>query len=103
MRSPFVPIVAVLLCACPKPDSVDMGQACNDHIECKAPADKCVTALGKKQCSRVCSKKDKCEDGFVCAKMDVTVLEAGEVAGENIGQRGYCLPKADVPRRAQTL
>lgn len=103
MRNALAATAILLLVGCPKPDTVDMGGECKDHVECKDPADRCVTALGKKQCSRVCSKKDKCEKGFVCAKMDVTVIETGKVAGENIGQRGYCLPKEDVPPRAQTL
>jgi hypothetical protein len=91
----------VFLFGCPEPDSVDLGGACKDPVECRDPANHCVTAVGRKMCTMVCTSERLCPDTYVCAKMDVTVTEPdGQVW---TGESGYCLPDADVPPRAVTI
>ena len=97
------PLAALLLTGCPEPDSVELGGDCKEQVECKAPADKCVSALGRQQCTTTCTAENVCPEGFVCARMDITVTEPG-VGGEKwTGEGGYCLRESDVPKRAAKI
>ena len=90
-----------LVASCEKPDSIEFGGICREQIECKDPADTCLTVGPRARCSKKCSKKDKCPDGFVCAKLDITVQRDSK--SSKAGEYGYCLPKSEVPANAVTL
>ncbi len=102
MRSLFVLTMALLL-GCPSPDSVEIGGACKDQVECKDPADKCVTAIGRQLCTTHCTAERVCPENFVCARMDVTVTESGPGGVKWTGEAGYCLPADEVPPRAAKI
>lgn len=97
-------LVALLLgivVGCAKPDSVEIGGVCKEQVECKDPADTCLTVGTESRCSKACAKGDQCPEGFVCAKMDVAVQASGKTTQTSKG--GYCLPKSEVPSHAVTL
>lgn len=96
-------LVALGLLGCPEPDSVEMGFSCKETVECKAPADVCVTAIGKKLCTAPCDAENVCPEGFTCARMDIKVTEGGVGGKSFTGEAGYCLPSADVPPRAAKI
>ena len=60
--------VALALTGCPEPDSVPIGGECKAQIECKDPADTCVTLGGKTICSVPCSATKHCPEGYCRAK-----------------------------------
>ena len=103
LRAAMLPLVCLVLTACPEPDSVEMGYSCKETVECKAPADSCVTAIGKKLCTAPCDAENVCPEGFVCARMDIKVTEGGVGGKSFTGEAGYCLPSADVPPRAAKI
>lgn len=90
-----------LVVGCLKPDSIALGEQCNQRPECKAPATECLTILNQKVCTLQCSKKDKCPEDFECLAMEVAVVQDGKGAGG--GKGGYCLKKGLAPPNAARL
>ena len=93
--------VVLLGGGCAKPDSIELGGVCQEQVECKAPADTCLTVGTQSRCSMVCTKETPCPETFVCARMDVAVQEDGTT--RNTGRAGYCLPESAVPRNVAKL
>jgi hypothetical protein len=94
-------LVVGLGMSCAKPDSIEPGDICQEQVECKAPADTCLTVGDKSRCSMTCTKEQRCPEDFVCARMDVAVQQSGETTSQ--GRAGYCLPKSVVPSNIATL
>lgn len=97
-------VIALLLglgVSCAKPDSVELGGICKEQVECKDPADTCLTVGNESRCSKSCTKEARCPDDFVCAKMDVAVQRSVETT--RAGRSGYCLPKSAVPANIAVL
>lgn len=87
--------------ACAKPDSVELGGACKQQVECKDPADTCMTLGTESLCSLACSAEQACPDGYACARMDVRV--EGADGGGKAGAQGYCLVKSRVGSHIATI
>lgn len=87
--------------SCAKPDSVELGGACKDQVECKDPADTCMTLGSESLCSMVCSAETACPDGYACARMDVRV--EGDDGGAKGGARGYCWAQARLGTHVVTI
>lgn len=97
-------VVSLLLpgaLACGKPDSVELGGACNQQEECKPPSDTCMTLGTEMLCTVACSAKAACPDEYACARMDVKV--EGEGGGAAAGAQGYCLAKSRVGPHIATI
>jgi len=86
---------------CAKPDSVELGAACKQSVECKAPADTCVNVVGEQLCTMACSATEACPEEYACARMDVRV-EGADGAGKADAQ-GYCLTKARLGPAVATI
>jgi hypothetical protein len=97
----FAALVFGIGLGCAEPDSVELGEICREQVECKAPADTCLTVGVQSRCSMTCTKKDRCPEDFVCARMDVAVQQSGETTQQ--GRAGYCLPRSAVPANVATL
>ncbi|MCX4245712.1 hypothetical protein [Paraliomyxa miuraensis] len=87
--------------ACAKPDSVALGGACKQQVECKDPADTCMTLGTESLCTLACSAEAACPDGYACARMDVRV--EGEDGGGKAGAQGYCLAESRVGSHVATI
>lgn len=87
--------------ACAKPDSVELGGACKQPVECKEPADTCMTLGTEMLCTMACSAEAACPDAHVCARMDVRV--EGDDGGDKAGARGYCLARSRVGPHIVTI
>jgi hypothetical protein len=94
-------LALVLSTGCAKPDSIELGEICQNQVECKDPADTCLTVGSQSRCSMRCTKEARCPEHFVCARMDVAVQQSGETT--SAGRAGYCLPKSAVPSNIATL
>lgn len=99
--SAFAAFSIGLAIGCAKPDSIELGGVCKEQVECKDPADTCLTVGPRSRCSMVCTPKDACPEGFVCAKLDISVERSGQ--STKTGKTGYCLPRSEVPANAVTL
>jgi hypothetical protein len=103
-RSASIPALLTLLLgplACAKPDSVELGGACKQQVECKEPSDTCMTLGSELLCTMACSAKTACPDDYACARMDVRV--EGEGGGGAAGAQGYCLAKSRVGSHIVTI
>ena len=87
--------------ACAKPESIELGGACKQQVECKQPADTCMTLGSEQLCTMACSAESACPDGYACAKMDVRV--EGDDGGGKSGARGYCLAESRVGSHVVTI
>lgn len=87
--------------ACAKPDSVELGGACKEAVECKDPADTCMTLGSELLCTMPCSAESACPDEYGCAKMDVRV--EGEGGAGKAGESGYCLAKSRLGKHVVTI
>lgn len=94
-------LLPLTLSSCAKPQSIELGAACKEQVECKAPADTCLTLNGELLCTVACSADDPCPTGYACAKMDVRV--EGEGGAEKAGAQGYCLAKSRVASHVVTI
>ena len=92
-------LLGVLSCA--KADSVELGGVCKQQVECKDPADTCMTLGSESLCTMACSAETACPDGYACAKMDVRV--EGDDGGGKGGERGYCLAASRVGAHVVTI
>ncbi len=77
---------------CEKPDSVELGQPCNDSAECKEPADTCMMVAGKQRCTMACSAEQRCPKGYVCP-----------VTNPSDKTKGSCLPDAEIADNVMTV
>ncbi|MBC8068182.1 MAG: hypothetical protein IAG13_07600 [Deltaproteobacteria bacterium] len=66
-------------------DTVELGAACHDSAQCKAPSDTCMLVAGKQRCTMACSKEQRCPSGYVCPVTDPANRAAGS-----------CLPAAEL-------
>lgn len=89
------------LLGCPTPDSVALGEGCKDEVECKDPADTCMTLGAESLCSMACSAATPCPDTYACARMEVRV-EGADGAGKADAQ-GYCLAKSRLGPHVATI
>jgi hypothetical protein len=96
-------VVSVVLSAhaCAKAESVELGGACKQQVECKAPADTCMTLGAERLCTLACAAEAPCPSGYACAAMDVRV--EGDGGAGKAGQHGYCLPQARVGSHVVTI
>jgi hypothetical protein len=85
-------LLAGVLPACEKPNSIELGGACKGSAECKAPADTCLTIATKSTCSMACTKDNRCPEGYACPVTDPTHKT-----------QGMCLPKADIAPSVVTV
>lgn len=67
--------------------SVELGGACTDNAQCKAPADTCMTVAGKARCTMACAKDRRCPSGYVCPVTDPARRDVGS-----------CLPADEIAR-----
>lgn len=96
------PLLLVLLGAgCPEPSSVALGGACKQQVECKDPADTCMTLGSEMLCTLACSADAPCPEGYQCARMDVRV--EGADGGAAAAAAGYCLADARVGSHVATI
>ncbi len=86
---------------CAEPDSVELGAACKQQVECKDPADTCMTLGTESLCSMACSATTTCPEGYACARMDVRV-EGADGAGKADAQ-GYCLAESRLGSHIATI
>lgn len=106
MASPRLSLASLLpllagLAGCPEPDSVALGGACKQEVECKDPADTCMTLGSESLCTMACSADTPCPEGYQCARMDVRV--EGADGGGKTGAAGYCLADARVGSHVATI
>lgn len=94
--------VALALTGCPEPDSVPIGGECKAQIECKDPADTCVTLGGKTICSVPCSATKHCPEGYACARTGTVTVE-GNDGGDKASAEGYCMAKATLGKHIVTI
>lgn len=87
--------------SCAKADSVELGGACKQQVECKAPADTCMTLGTEQLCTVACSAETACPSGYACAKMDVRV--EGDGGAGKAGAQGYCLAESRVGSHVVTI
>jgi hypothetical protein len=87
--------------ACAKADSVELGGACKQQVECKDPADTCMTLGTDMLCTVACSAEAACPTGYACAKMDVRV--EGDGGAGKAGAQGYCLAESRVGAHVVTI
>lgn len=87
--------------ACAKADSVELGGTCKQEVECKDPADTCMTLGTDTLCTLACSAEAACPDGYACARMDVRV--EGEGGAGKAGAQGYCLADSRVGSHIATI
>jgi len=87
--------------SCAQADSVELGGVCKQQVECKDPADTCMTLGSESLCTMVCSAETACPEGYACAKMDVRV--EGDDGGGKAGERGYCLSESRVGKHVVTI
>ncbi len=71
--------------------SVELGGACTDNAQCKAPADTCMTVAGKTRCTMACDKDRKCPTGYTCpitdpARRDVGSCLVASDVGPNVAR-----------------
>lgn len=97
----LVSLPLLLVFACAKPDSVELGGACKQEVECKDPADTCMTLGTESLCSVACSAERACPEAYVCARMDVRV--EGADGGDKAGAQGYCLAESRVGSHIATI
>jgi len=86
--------------ACAEPESVDLGGVCKEEIECKDPADTCMTLGARSICTLSCSASSPCPDSYDCAQMEVKV--EGTKAGVS-GRGGYCVAESELPPNAARI
>ena len=86
---------------CPEADSVELGGACTQEVECKPPADTCMTLGADTLCTLACSAESPCPESFVCARMDVRV--EGADGGGKAAAQGYCLAQSRVGSHVATI
>ncbi|MEM9463006.1 MAG: hypothetical protein AAGF11_53185 [Myxococcota bacterium] len=86
---------------CPTPDSVELGGACKQQVECKEPADTCMTLGAESLCSMACSATAPCPEGYACARMDIQV--AGADGAGKADAQGYCLTKSRLGPHVATI
>ncbi|MCH9688695.1 MAG: hypothetical protein K0V04_45105 [Deltaproteobacteria bacterium] len=96
----LLPSVLGLL-ACATPDSVELGSVCKQSVECKDPADTCMTVGTESRCSMACAAETPCPEEYACARMDVRV-EGADGAGKADAQ-GYCLAKSRLGPNVATI
>lgn len=89
------------LAGCPEPDSVELGGACKNEVECKDPADTCMTLGANTLCTLACSAESPCPEGYKCARVDVRV--EGADGGDKASAAGYCLADARVGSHVATI
>jgi hypothetical protein len=94
-------LLSLATLSCAKPESVALGGACKEQVECKAPADTCMTLGTEMLCTVACSAEAACPTGHACAKMDVRV-EGDDGAGKG-GEQGYCLATSRVASHVVTI
>jgi hypothetical protein len=87
--------------ACAKPNSIELGGICQEQVECKAPADTCLTVGAQSRCSMPCTEETRCPDTFVCARMDIAIQQDGQTT--STARSGYCLPESAVPSNIAKL
>jgi hypothetical protein len=97
----LLPFLLGALVSCAQADSVELGGACKQQVECKDPADTCMTLGTESLCSMVCSAEAACPEGYACAKMDVRV--EGEGGDDKAGARGYCLAESRIGSHIVTI
>ena len=83
---------ALVLGACEKPDSIELGQPCTSNAQCKEPADTCLTIHGKARCSMACDKQNRCPEGYACPVTDPAHKD-----------RGMCLPQGALGSQVVTV
>lgn len=88
---------------CAKPDSVELGGACTQPVECKDPADACVKVMGEALCTMACSATDPCPEDYSCARMDIQVKGSGDEATAAAGVQGRCLASARLGPQVATI
>lgn len=99
---PGLLVIALLgASGCPEPDSVELGAACKQEVECKDPADTCMTLGADTLCTMACSAEMICPEGYQCAKMQVRV--EGADGADKAGAGGYCLADARVGSHVATI
>lgn len=97
-----IPLVLLLgALGCPTPDSVELGGACKQQVECKDPADTCMTLGAESLCSMACSATAVCPEGYACARMDIQV--AGADGAGKADAQGYCLAKSRLGPHVATI
>jgi hypothetical protein len=105
MASParFLALLPLLLgvVACAKPDSVELGGACKQQVECKDPADTCMTLGSEMLCTVSCSAEAACPESYACARMDVKV--EGDGGAGKAGAQGYCLAESRLGSHIVTI
>lgn len=94
-------LLALLGAGCPEPSSVALGGACTQQVECKDPADTCMTLGSEMLCTLACSASSPCPEGYQCARMEVRV--EGADAGDAAAAAGYCLADARVGSHVATI
>lgn len=104
MRCITLPSLLLALFAtlgCAEPDSVALGGACKQEVECKDPADTCMTLGSESLCSMACSAEAICPEDYACARMEVKVT--GEGGEGKANAQGYCVAQSRIGSHIATI